>query len=67
MTDASQVAPSTARYVVTYTHGHRTLSKGDVVIMVETPNTRNLLLRERDMTLHSQIGELDQYVHLEKI
>lgn len=62
--DAGCVVPSPARYRVTFTHQHKTLNEGDVVVMVEAPNHVNLLLRESDMTLHRLQDRFEQYVHL---
>jgi hypothetical protein len=64
--DAGDVVPSSARYVVTYAHRHKTLVVGDVVVMTETPSMDNLLLREADMTLHKLLDSSQQYVHLAK-
>jgi hypothetical protein len=66
--DAGQVAPSPARYIVSFTHGHKTLQSGDIVVMAEAPPyMQNVLIRERDMTLHAIQGQADQYVHLNEI
>jgi hypothetical protein len=63
--DAGSIGPSVRRYRVTWSHGHSTLNPGDIVVMVESPEMRNWLLREPDMTLHSLMDKHDQYVHLE--
>lgn len=62
--DAGQIPASMKRYVVTWTHNHKTLKTGDVVVMTEDREFRNWLLREPDMTLHSLQDESGQYVHL---
>ena len=64
---AGSVPPSAAEYSVEYTHGHKSLKHGDVVVMTESPGFQNLLLRESDRTLHSLTGEHEQYVHLKLI
>ena len=64
--DAGSVEVSDRRYVVTWPHEHNTLKAGDVVVMVVTPQARNLLLRLADMTLHSLEDGYDQYVHLDE-
>jgi hypothetical protein len=61
---AGDVPPSQKVYVVTYTHGHESLVLNDRVVMTETPEGNNVLLRTRDMTLHRLYGKGDQYVHL---
>lgn len=65
--DAGHVAPSSKRYRITFPHDHKKLKAGDIVIMTETPDFANLLLREQDMTLHRLADDSDQYVHLEEI
>lgn len=61
--DSGTVVPGPTLYEVTYTHGHRTLKRGDIVRVVEDPHDNNLLLRA-DWTLHTLADEHDQYVHL---
>ena len=62
--DAGSIAPSMKRYRITYLHDHKTLKTGDVVVMTESPQFHNLLLREPDMTLHSLQDGHGQYVHM---
>jgi len=64
--DAGSIPASDRRYVVTWPHDHKTLKAGDVVVMTETPQVHNLLLRLADMTLHGLTDEHDQYVHLDE-
>ncbi len=65
--DAGSVRPSTKQYIVTYTHGHKTLSKDDIVIMLTTPvRGENYLLRLKDFTRHQLEGPSEQYVHLKE-
>ncbi len=60
---AASIAASTKRYVVTFVH-EADLQVGDTVVMVETPQFDNLLLRLSDMTLHDLADFNGQYVHL---
>jgi hypothetical protein len=60
---AARVPCGTALYEVVFTHGHRTLRRGDLVRMLEDPQYHNVLLRT-DWTLHSLQGEDGDYVHL---
>lgn len=62
--DAGCIAPSCKRYEVILPHKHMTLEAGDIVIMTETPDLDNLLLREKDMTLHRLSDQDGQYVHI---
>jgi hypothetical protein len=62
--DAGCIAPSCKRYEVILPHDHLTLSVGDIVIMTETPDLDNLLLREKDMTLHRLMDNGGQYIHI---
>lgn len=64
---ANNVAPSKIQYAVTFTHGHKNLCVGDVVMLVETPKFNNVLLRLSDNTLHDLQGQSEQYVHLKPI
>lgn len=62
--DAGSVAASAKRYRITYLHDHKTLRIGDVVVMTESPQLDNLLLRVPDMTLHRLRDDNEQYVHM---
>lgn len=64
---AGQVPPSKKTYRVVYAHSHPFLFNEDVVVMVETPDLQNLLLRLADMTLHSLADGHGQYVHLQEV
>jgi hypothetical protein len=60
---AARVPCGTALYEVVFTHGHRTLRRGDLVRMLEDTEYKNVLLRT-DWTLHTLQGEDGDYVHL---
>lgn len=64
--DAGMVPPSMTRWIITHPHAHKTLQRGDVVVMTETPTLENVLLREPDMSLHALQDEHGQYVHMRK-
>ncbi len=76
-TDAGRVAAGPDIYRVTYVHGHKTLSVGDVVVMTETPPDMdgrypgmcmiNVIYRMLDSTLHRIADEHGQYVHLQQV
>lgn len=62
-TDAGSVAPGDQRYIVTYLHDHKTLRKGDVVVMREF-RSENVLVRVADGSVHALADDIAQYVHL---
>lgn len=62
--DAGGVEPGTSEYVVAWAGNHTTLRVNDLVVMVETPDYENMLLRKSDLTLHSIVDERNQYVIL---
>lgn len=63
-TDSGQILPGNQRYIVTYTHNHKTLNKGDLVTCRECPNGVYLCLVKDDYTIHGILASNDQYVHL---
>ena len=63
MLDAGSVPASRRRHVVTWAHNHKTLSRGDVVVMA-VHRTMHYLIRVSDMTLHGLEDGDGQYVHL---
>lgn len=63
---AWNASPGRTKYVVTESHDHKYLTKGNVVVVVEDPQNNNWLLRLSDMSLHHLTGQSDQYVHLSR-
>jgi len=63
--DAGDLCPSPKKWRVVFTHGHKTLKLGDIVVCDSpAPGASNYLVRTSDFTVHSILGESEQYVHL---